>query len=101
MIRPKQILFLLIGAICLMNPFILAVQNSWDSSTYPDELGYQNRIAPMLNRIAQLDFGKRSLAASKCPDTGLPVRIWAVAGETIISPILAKPSNKGLQVILD
>ena len=40
----------------------------------------------MLRRIAAQGFGERSLAVSRCPDTGLPVRVWAVEGETIISP---------------
>jgi hypothetical protein len=70
-------------------------QNSWDCSTYPDEAGFQQRISPMLKRIAALDFGKRSLAISKCPDTGLPVRIWAVEGETIISPYTGRTYIQG------
>jgi hypothetical protein len=61
-------------------------QNIWDCSTYPDEAGFQERSKPMLERIAADDFGQRSLAESKCPDTGLPVKVWAVKGETIISP---------------
>jgi len=64
----------------------LSAQKVWESSTYPDEAGFNARMAPMLERIAAKDFGKRSLALSKCPDTGLPVKTWAVEGEDIIFP---------------
>jgi len=70
-------------------------QNVWDCSTYPDETGFRLRIAPMLQRIAEQDFGKRSLANSKCPDTGLPVKTWAVEGETIISPYTGRAYIQG------
>ena len=58
----------------------------WAGSTYPDEAGFQQRMQPMLERIANKGFGERSKAISKCPDTGLPVKAWAVEGEQIISP---------------
>ncbi len=70
-------------------------QNPWDNFTYPDEAGFQQRISPMLQRIAEEDFGKRSLAESKCPDTGLPVKVWAVKGETIISPYTGRAYKQG------
>lgn len=70
-------------------------QNSWDCSTYPDEGGFQKRVQPMLERIAARDFGQRSLAESKCPDTGLPVKIWAVKGETVISPYTGRAYIQG------
>jgi hypothetical protein len=54
--------------------------------SYPDEAGYQRRIAPMMQRIASQSFGEKSKAFSHCPDTGLPVRSWAVKGDTVISP---------------
>jgi hypothetical protein len=49
----------------------------------------------MPERIANLDFGQRSLANSKCPDTGLPVKTWAVEGETIISPFTGRTYKQG------
>lgn len=58
----------------------------WSSGSYPDEAGYTQRTAGFLQQIANGGFGKRSLAKSKCPDTGLPVYTWALEGETIISP---------------
>jgi len=70
-------------------------QQSWQCSTYPDEEGFQQRIAPMLERIAEQDFGKRSLANSRCPDTDLPVKTWAVEGETIISPYTGRTYIQG------
>ena len=70
-------------------------QHVWDVSTYPDEGGFKERMAPMLQRIAGQGFGERSLAASKCPDTGLPVKVWAVEGETIISPYTGRTYMQG------
>ncbi len=52
-------------------------------------------MAPMLVRIAAKDFGKRSLAGSKCPDTGLPVKTWAVEGEEIISIYTGRKYKQG------
>lgn len=68
---------------------------SWSATTYPDEKGYQQRIEGMLPRIAAQGFGIRSLAVSKCPDTGLPVRVWAVEGEEIISPYTGRRYKQG------
>ena len=61
-------------------------QAVWENSTYPDEAGFQQRIADVINKIAAQTFGERSKAHSTCPDTGLPVYTWALEGETIISP---------------
>lgn len=73
----------------------LAGQQPWDNSTYPDEFGFQKRLAPMLSRIAGQGFGQRSLAPSNCPDTGLPVKVWAVEGETIVSPYTGRRYQQG------
>lgn len=70
-------------------------QNNWDAFTYLDEEGFQKRMEPMLKRIAELGFGQRSLAVSKCPDTGLPVKTWALEGETIISPYTGRAYVQG------
>lgn len=67
----------------------------WTASTYPDEAGFQQRIKGMLPKIAAKEFGKRSLAESKCPDTGLPVKVWAVEGEDIISPYTGRKYKQG------
>lgn len=73
----------------------LTAAEPWSPATYPDEPGFTQRMAPMLQRIAAQDFGKRSLATSKCPDTGLPVRVWAVEGETIFSPYTGRAYTQG------
>lgn len=70
-------------------------QPVWEAATYPDEMGFTRRMAPMLSRLAAQDFGKRSLASSRCPDTGLPVKMWAVEGETIISPYTGRAYVQG------
>jgi hypothetical protein len=88
----KIILFILAG---ITYSVYVAGQNSWNCSTYPDETGFQKKMAPMPERIAALDFGQRSLANSKCPDTGLPVKTWAVEGETIISPFTGRTYKQG------
>lgn len=70
-------------------------QAAWSVESYPDEAGYQQRIAPMLHRIAAQPFGEKSKAFSHCPDTGLPVRKWAVEGDTIISPYTGRKYVQG------
>ncbi|MEM9328025.1 MAG: hypothetical protein AAGA85_20330 [Bacteroidota bacterium] len=72
-----------------------SAQEPWDPATYPDERGFQQRMAPMLERIAAGGFGIRSLAHSKCPDTGLPVKTWAIKGDTIISPYTGRKYVQG------
>jgi len=61
-------------------------QAPWAVSTYPDEPGFTQRKAGMLPRIANLGYAERGKATSKCPDTGLEVKTWAMEGDTIISP---------------
>ncbi len=70
-------------------------QDPWLANTYPDEAGFQHRINGMLPCIAKKGFGKISLAKSKCPDTNLPVKIWAVEGEDIISPYTGRKYKQG------
>ena len=76
-------------------PVFLSGQSVWETASYPDEVGFKQRIAPMLHRIAAQDFGVRSLAPSKCPDTGLPVKSWAVEGDPIISPYTGRTYVQG------
>lgn len=68
---------------------------SWSNSTYSDNAGFQQRMAPMLGRIATKGFAERGKATSKCPDTGLPVKNWAVKGEKIISPYTGRQYKQG------
>ena len=70
-------------------------QQIWDCDSYPDSKGFEQRMKPMLQRIADQGFGTRSLARSKCPDTGLSVKTWAVKGETIISPYTGRTYVQG------
>lgn len=67
----------------------------WETSSFPGEEEYKARISPMLERIAARDFGKRCLAPSRCPDTGLPVFTLAVEGEEIISPYTGRKYVQG------
>lgn len=70
-------------------------QELWEVTSYSDEMGFQKRMAPMLQRIASRGFGQRSQARSRCPDTGLPVKTWAVEGETIFSPYTGRAYRQG------
>ncbi len=73
----------------------ILAQEPWDNNTYPDKDGFDYRMKPMLKRIAAQGFGVRSLATSKCPDTGLPVKTWALEGETVISPFTGRAYTQG------
>lgn len=75
--------------------FPLPAQKPWENNTYPDEPGFKARMAPMLWRIADQGFAKRSLSRSTCPDTGLPVTSWALEGETIFSPYTGRAYQQG------
>ena len=67
----------------------------WNVSTYPDEAGYQRRIAGMMTRLAKMGFGERSKSVAKCPDTGMPVYSFALEGESIISPYTGRKFTQG------
>lgn len=69
--------------------------NCWDIGTYPDEEGFKRRIAGVIEAWAQKPFGNLSLATSYCPDTGKPVRTWALEGEEITSPYTGKKFRQG------
>lgn len=90
----KHLIGLLLLSLCSIPAFSQA-QAAWENSTYPDEFGFQQRMAPMLQRLAAREFGTRSLAPSRCPDTDLPVKTWAVEGETIISPYTGRAYRQG------
>lgn len=68
---------------------------AWSPASYPDEAGYQARIASMIERIAARGYGRRSLARSTCPDTGRPVFTWALEGEEIVSPYTGRRYVQG------
>ena len=70
-------------------------QPVWDVSTYPDEVGYQNRIKGMLPRLAAKGFGERSKSLARCPDTQLTFTTWALEGEEIISPYTGRKFKQG------
>jgi hypothetical protein len=67
----------------------------WAVESYPDEAGFRQRAAATVPALAQQEFARRSLALSKCPDTGLPVRTFAVEGEEIISPYTGRRYRQG------
>ena len=62
---------------------------------YADEAGFSERSRGLVEAIARKPYGERSLAPSSCPDTGLPVRAWAVEGEEIISPYTGRRYRQG------
>lgn len=49
----------------------------------------------MLARIAERPFAVKTQSQSTCPDTGLPVRTWALEGETIYSPYTGRAYIQG------
>jgi hypothetical protein len=92
MMQFKKLFFLLVGWFFLHSA---SAQNLWEGSSYPDETGFKVRMAPMMQRIADKGFGTRSLSSSVCPDTGLPVKTWALEGETIYSPYTGRAYVQG------
>lgn len=92
MMIPQKAIYSLILSIIWISS---SAQKSWENSTYPDEEGFLQRTAPMLTRIAAKEYGKKAMAFSKCPETGLPVYYWALEGETIYSPYTGKAYTQG------
>ncbi|MGB3850103.1 MAG: hypothetical protein WA958_09065 [Tunicatimonas sp.] len=88
--RPIFLFLSLLGS-----SLIASAQQPWSVATYPDESGYQRRIAGKLANIAAQPFAFKSKAASRCPDTGLSVRHWAVKGETVTSPFTGRAYVQG------
>jgi hypothetical protein len=68
---------------------------AYSPKSYPDEAGYQKRVAGMTQRYSKQEVAKRCLATSLCPDTGLPVQMMAVEGETIYSPYTGRAYLQG------
>ncbi|RMG54344.1 MAG: hypothetical protein D6722_29120 [Bacteroidetes bacterium] len=83
--------FLLLALSCTLT----YAQLPHEVASYPDEAGFQARKAGMVEAIARQGFGVRSQATSRCPDTGLPVRTWALEGETIYSPYTGRAFTQG------
>ena len=77
---------------CLASAF---GQDTPAALAYPDESGFQRRTAPMLSRIADRPFAEKTLSRSICPDTGLPVKTWALEGETVYSPYTGRAYTQG------
>lgn len=67
----------------------------WSTASYRDEVGYQERISATVPALARQSVGVRSLALSTCPDTNRPVRVWALEGETVISPYTGRAYLQG------
>ena len=67
----------------------------WDIRTYPDEAGFKRRTAAIIPNLARREVGAKCQAVSVCPDTGLPVHTFAVAGESIISPYTGRRYTQG------
>jgi hypothetical protein len=82
------------GLTYFVSTFSLA-QNNWSVASFPDESGFQQRIAGMLTRLAEQPFGVVSKSKSVCPDTGLSVYTYALEGETIYSPFTGTAYTQG------
>lgn len=89
--RPLRGLLLLLAFAGVLG----AAPLDWPPDRYPDEAGLRARSAGRLEAIARQPYGDRSLAPSSCPDTGLPVRVWEVEGEEIISPYTGRLTLEG------
>lgn len=74
----------------LLIPAAVLAAASDSPPPYADEAGYQARIHGMIERIAAQEFLHTSMGKSLCPDTGLPVYSWALAGESILSPFTGR-----------
>ncbi|MEM1326518.1 MAG: hypothetical protein AAGI23_11215 [Bacteroidota bacterium] len=81
---------------CYSFTLTIASAQIWEANTFQSETAFQEKIAPMLARIANsrnyLDLSK---ATSRCPDTGKRVLSWAVEGETIYSPYTGRTYRQG------
>lgn len=91
----RRLLVALPGALAVAAAGAAEGPPRWAPASYPDEAGLQARLAGMLDALAAPGYGERSLARSTCPDTGLPVRTWALAGEEIISPHTGRRYRQG------
>lgn len=65
------------------------------TESYPDEEGYQRRIAGELQRLADQPMEFRSQSSSNCPDTGFSFKTWALEGDVIYSPFTGRAFIKG------
>lgn len=75
--------------------YSLFAQEPWAVTTFPAEAKFRSRTAGVIEQLAATPFGIRSLSTSTCPDTGLPVRTWAVEGDSIISPYTGRKYMQG------
>lgn len=73
----------------------LFAQEPWAVTTFPAEAIFRFRTTGVIEQLAATPFGIRSLANSTCPDTGLPVRTWALEGDSIISPYTGRKYVQG------
>ncbi len=87
----KAFVILLLAGCCLT----AFAQEPWEAATYPDKEGLQHRLEGQVEAIASRIFGEKSKAPSRCPDTGLPVRTWALEGETVYSPYTGRAYIQG------
>ena len=88
-----KLLIAFLSFIFLFNAAI--AQEIWSVSSFPVEAQFKSRTAGVVEQLAATPFGIRSKAASTCPDTGLPVRTWAVEGDSITSPYTGRKYEQG------
>lgn len=73
----------------------LGAGEPWSVESFPDEAGFRERAAGMLERFAEEPILERAMARSVCPDTGREVLTWAVEGEVIRSPYTGREYVQG------
>jgi hypothetical protein len=96
--KPSLAFSLLAACFCAALPLYTASAQTpmpWDAKTYADEAGFRRRVEPMIKRLAARDVGKKCMAVSTCPDTGLTVRAWALEGEEVVSPYTGRRYKQG------
>ncbi|WP_154857176.1 hypothetical protein [Cyclobacterium xiamenense] len=95
--KPFTGLFLciLLGWLALAFPTGGIAQHCWSTQSYPDEQGFQDRTAGVLERLATLEIAKRSQGTAICPDTGRSFKTWAVEGEYVLSPYTGRKIIQG------
>jgi hypothetical protein len=95
--KPFTGLFLciLLGGFALAFPTEVHSQQYWSIESYPDEQGFQDRSAGLLERLAAQEIAKRSQGTAICPDTGRSFKTWAVEGEYVFSPYTGRKIRQG------
>ncbi|NHE59389.1 hypothetical protein [Cyclobacterium plantarum] len=94
--KEKAVFSLFFFLICVfLMTEVVQGQQIWETGSYPDEAGFQERKKHLLQRLSEEPFGKKSQGTATCPDTGLTFKTWAVEGETVYSPFTGRAFTQG------